>query len=93
MKKRFFITYDLNKTGKDYENVIESIKAASDGVWYSNWKSAFLIRTDLQSAEDVYNKINPYVDTNDTIIVIEAAYNFWGLNYNIDYVKNHIFKD
>lgn len=31
MKKRYFITYDLNKAGQDYENVIQAIKSASDG--------------------------------------------------------------
>lgn len=41
MKKRYLITYDLNKKGQDYENVIQAIKDASDGTWCTCWKSSF----------------------------------------------------
>ena len=50
MKKRYFITYDLNKAGQDYENVIQAIKSARDGAWCTYWKSSYLIRYNYQSA-------------------------------------------
>ena len=53
MKKRYMITYDLNKQGKDYQNVIAAIKDASDGCWCHYWESSFLIRSNYQSADDV----------------------------------------
>ena len=65
MKKRYFITYDLNKAGQDYENVIQAIKSASDGANY-------------QSAQEVSDKITKYLDRNDSLLVIEVINNTQG---------------
>lgn len=94
-KKRYMITYDLNKSGKDYENVIESIKAASDGVWCSYWKSTYLIRSDYSTADEVSEKITPYLDNDDRLIVIEVVNNKqgWLSNKQWDYINNNIFSD
>ena len=66
----YMITYDLNKEGQDYENVVQAIKDASTGVWCTYWKSSFLIKSNLQTANEVFNKIQPYLDSNDTLLVI-----------------------
>ena len=94
-KKRYLITYDLNREGQDYENVITAIKNASDGTWCSYWKSSFLIRSDLQTADDVSKKITPYLDSNDTLIVMEVTKNYqgWLNKKSWDYINNHIFAD
>lgn len=79
----YMITYDLNKEGQDYENVIQAIKDASTGVWCSYWKSSFLIKSNLKTADEVSNKITPYLDNNDTLLVIEVKNNKQGwLNKN-----------
>ena len=75
MKKRYFITYDLNKAGQDYENVIQAIKSASDGAWCTYWKSSYLIRSNYQSAQEVSDKITKYLDSNDSLLVIEVINN------------------
>ena len=96
VKKRYLITYDLNAAGQDYESVIAAIKSASDGVWCSYWKSSFLIRSDLPSAGQVLNKINPYLDANDKIIIMEVkGDNGSGklLDDELDYVKNCVFSE
>ena len=74
----YMITYDLNKQGQDYENVIQAIKDASTGVWCTYWKSSFLIKSNLQTANEVFNKIQPYLDSNDTLLVIEVKNNKQG---------------
>ena len=67
MKKRYLITYDLNKKGQDYENVIQAIKDASDGTWCTYWKSSFLIRSNYLTADQVFTKIKPYVDRKSVV--------------------------
>lgn len=78
MKKRYFITYDLNKAGQDYENVIQAIKSASDGAWCTYWESSYLIRSNYQSAQEVSDKITKYLDSNDSLLVIEVINNTQG---------------
>ena len=93
MKKRYMITYDLNKQGKDYENVIAAIKDVSDGFWCHYWESSFLISSYYQYADDVANKIIPYLDSNDRLIVIEVINNKqgWISDKQWDYINNNIF--
>lgn len=74
----YMITYDLNKQGQDYENVIQAIKDASTGVWCSYWKSSFLIKSNLKTADEVSNKITPYLDSNDKLLVIEVKEHYQG---------------
>lgn len=74
----YMITYDLNDDGKDYEHVIDAIKSASTGVWCSFWKSSWLIKSDLETANEVFTKIKPFIDNNDRLIVIEVKDNKQG---------------
>ena len=71
------ITYDLNKQGQDYENVIQAIKDASTGVWCTYWKSSYLIKTNL-TVQQVTDKITPHLDGNDSLLVIEVKENYQG---------------
>lgn len=89
----YMITYDLNKTGQDYDNVIEAIKSASDGAWCSYWKSSWLIKSSLTSADTVCGKIKPYLDNNDRLIVIEVKNHKQGhlTEKQWNYINNHIF--
>lgn len=89
----YLITYDLNKQGQDYENVIQAIKSASAGVWCSYWKSSFLIKSNLRTASDVFAKIRPHLDSNDKVLVIEVKDNKqgWLTNEQWEYINNSIF--
>lgn len=89
----YLITYDLNKTGQDYENVIAAIKSASTGVWCSYWKSSWLIQSNLSTASEVFTRIEPYVDSNDRIIVIEVRDNKQGYlsQEQWNYINNQVF--
>lgn len=89
----YMITYDLNKQGKDYDNLIQAIKDASTGAWCSYWKSSYLIKSNISSAEKVFDRLKPYIDSNDRILVIEVTDNYWGWleNRQWEYIKESIF--
>lgn len=89
----YMITYDLNKSGKDYDNVIQAIKDASNGICCSYWKSSYLIQSDYTSANDIFDLIKPYLDSDDRLIVLEVNNNKqgWLTKNQWDYINNSIF--
>lgn len=74
----YLITYDLCNPGQNYDQVIQAIKDASTGVWCSFWKSSWLIKSNLISANSVFEKIQPHLDGNDRCLVIEVKNNKQG---------------
>ena len=88
----YLITYDLNKTGQDYDKVIQAIKDSSTGVWCSFWKSSYLIRSNL-TANAIVDNIKPYLDTNDKLIVMEVTkkYQGWLTESEWKYIRENIF--
>lgn len=89
----YMITYDLNKSGKDYSGVYQAIKDASDGAWCHYWDSSWLIRSSYTSAGSVFEKIKPHLDSDDRCIVIECRNNKqgWLTQAQWDYIDNYIF--
>lgn len=71
------ITYDLNNPSRNYSGVINAIKKCSTGRWYSSWKSSYLIHS-YRSAQVIYDEIRPFLDSNDSLIVIEVSNNYSG---------------
>lgn len=88
----YLVTYDLNKPGKDYTGLYQAIKDASDGNWWHYLDSTWLIRTQSSSANAVFQKIQPHLDSNDRCLVIEVTRNYQGwLDKDAwDYIKNHL---
>lgn len=72
----YMITYDLNTEGQNYEKVIQSIKDVSS-YWCTYWKSSYLIKSNLTS-QQINDKIIPYLDSNDRLLVIEVKNNYRG---------------
>lgn len=89
----YMITYDLNSPGQNYEKVIEAIKGASNGVWCTYWKSSYLIKSNLKTAVDVFQKIKPHLDGNDRVLVIEVNNNKegWLTEKEWKYINESIF--
>ena len=89
----FMITYDLNNSEKDYDDVFEAIKKASDGTWCHYWGSTWLIKSGHTSASDVSDLITPYLDSKDRLFVIEVKNNKqgWLTKKQCDYINNNIF--
>jgi hypothetical protein len=65
--KTYMIGYDLNKPGKDYDGLIEAIKAMFD-TWWHHLDSTWLVRTDL-SAVDIRDALKAYLDSSDELLV------------------------
>ena len=60
------VTYDLNKPGKDYNDLLKAIK---NYTWARLSESSYAIRTD-HSSQQVFDKFKPYLDQNDNLYVI-----------------------
>lgn len=87
----YMITYDLNKQGQQYDKVIEAIKESSID-WCPYWKSSYLIKSSL-TVQQVADKITPYLDSNDNLIVIEVKDNYqgWLTEKRWNYIQENIF--
>lgn len=80
----YLVSYDLNSPGKNYDDLYEAIKAASTGVWCKPLSSVYIIKSNLNSAKAVYNRLKPCLDDNDHILVIEVTReSHWYLNKEI----------
>ena len=61
------VNYDLNKTGKDYSGVINTIKSFN---WAHPMESCWIISTN-QSVTSIYNQIRKHTDDDDSLLVSE----------------------
>lgn len=88
----YMISYDLNKAGKNYDGVIQGIKAAA--VTYCHyWDSTWLIKSNCLSADSVFAYIKPYLDDDDRVIVVEVKNNKqgWLTEEQWDVINENIF--
>ena len=65
------ITYDLNKPEKDYTGLLEEIKKYD---WAILSKSSYIIET-KESPSNVYEKLKPHLDSDDSLCIIEVKNN------------------
>ena len=89
----YMITYDLNAKGQKYDEVIETIKKCSfNNAWCSFWKSSWLIKSTMTPSE-IQSKIQPHLDSNDDLIVIEVKNNYqgWLTDEEWKYIRENIF--
>lgn len=67
----YLITYDLNKQGQDYANLINAIQNYNNiHVMYSVW----FIKSN-KTATEINNELLNYIDENDRIFVSEITNN------------------
>ncbi|WP_069997771.1 hypothetical protein [Cellulosilyticum sp. I15G10I2] len=91
--KVFLISYDLNKSGQDYNSLYEAIKACSySDTWWHYLDSTWIIKSNL-SVSQVSDKLKSVMDDNDSLLVIEVINNYagWLPQKAWDYLKQHIF--
>lgn len=69
------ITYDLNRPGQKYDEIHEAIKSA--GYWWHHLESTWLVQTS-NGPKYWYEKLEPYLDSNDHLLIIEVKNNYWG---------------
>ncbi len=80
MANNLFVSYDLHEPGKNYEAVIEAIKAL--GNWAKVHYSLWYVNSNL-TAKQVAERVRATMDANDKLLVIDASNNdaYW---YNLD---------
>jgi len=71
----YLITYDLNKTGQDYNSLYEAIKKL--GSWWHGLDSNWLIQTNLSSSQ-ISGILNQTIDTNDRLLIIRVMKDYQG---------------
>ncbi len=81
----YFISYDLNVPGKDYEGVIKTIQSL--GGWAHVHKSLWYVSSP-RTIDQVYAAIAPAFDKSDQFMVIQALNAHW--NVLQPDVENHI---
>lgn len=70
MANNFFIAYDLDQPGQNYEAVHDRIKSL--GRWYHAQQSLFYVHTELSAAE-AHRHVFQVMDSNDKLIVVDAT--------------------
>lgn len=78
--KTYIIIYNLNSPGQDYETIKSVIQSFFTKSIYLT-RSTFAVRS-YRSAIEIRNLLEPYVDFNDMLLVIEVNPDNWAtLNY------------
>lgn len=70
MKNNILVTYDLNKSGQNYEALIEKIKQL--GAWAKVQQSVWYLHTSY-SANEVLDHLTKVTDFNDSIFVANMS--------------------
>ncbi|QEH46984.1 hypothetical protein [Aggregatibacter actinomycetemcomitans] len=74
MKNNILVTYDLNKSGQNYDVLIEKIKTL--GAWAKVQQSVWYIHTSY-SADEVLDHLTRVIDFNDAIFVANMSNASW----------------
>lgn len=73
----YMISYDLNKSDKNYDGLIKAIKDISTD-WCKPVKSTWVIKTNLLSSKAVYDALSSQLDDNDYIIIAAITKDVYG---------------
>ena len=65
------ISYDLNGSGKDYQDVINYIKSLGD--WARPLRSQWLVKTNLQPMDIVSGLRVHGIDKDDAVLVVDVS--------------------
>ncbi|WP_299495447.1 hypothetical protein [uncultured Shewanella sp.] len=87
MANNLFISYDLNSPKQDYSSVIDEIKKL--GSWAKVQKSHWYVNSSLTASEAV-QRVWKKMDSNDSLIVIDATNNNASWQNLSDKVADHI---
>lgn len=74
MKNNILVTYDLNKSGQNYDALIEKIKTL--GAWAKVQQSVWYLHTSY-SANEVLDHLTKVTDFNDSIFVANMSDASW----------------
>jgi hypothetical protein len=73
------VTYDLikEKSKEGYEGIWKVIKAGGDNTWKRLSESSYAMDT-AQTPMQIYEKLKPYLDTNDNLYVLTLSSPWYG---------------
>ena len=71
----YAINYDLHRPGQNYDSLYDAIKSC--GAWWHYLGSTWLVDTSL-SATQIWNKIQPHTDKNDSFLIIGVTREYTG---------------
>ena len=74
MKNNILVTYDLNKSGQNYDALIEKIKTL--GAWAKVQQSVWYLHTSY-STDEVLDLLSKVTDYNDSIFVANMNSASW----------------
>jgi len=63
----YAVNYDLRAPGRDYSGLWTAIQGC--GEWWHFLGSTWLVNSSL-TAEEIWQRLSPYVDRNDLLLVI-----------------------
>ena len=72
MERQLLISYDLKKPGKDYSNLITTIRLIGKTSTIHLLESIWLITT-TSSIRDVMTRLRLVTDANDKIVIVEVS--------------------
>ena len=75
MKKVYNVSYDLNKSGKDYKGLHDELKSTSE--YFHLLDSTWLLHTS-ESAHQIWERLKEHVDSNDRILIAQITSNKQG---------------
>lgn len=67
----YLISYDLNKTGKDYTGLIARIKKLF-GTWWHHLDSVWVVKTDYTAVE-IRDDLKAHIDSDDELLVVKLS--------------------
>lgn len=73
----YIISYDLNKSGQDYQKLYKAIKECSTGIWIHCLDSTWLIKS-YKSTSEIQRILKNAIDDNDSLLVMEVKNNYSG---------------
>jgi len=72
MKKVYNVSYDLNKTGKDYAGLHGELKNTYE--WYHLLESTWVLYTS-ETAQQIWERLKPHIDDDDNILIAQITSN------------------
>ena len=75
MRKVYNVSYDLNKTGKDYTGLHAELKNTYE--WNHLLDSTWLLYTS-ETADQIWQRLSPHIDKDDLILIAQIVNNKQG---------------
>lgn len=87
----YWVNYDLNKSGQNYDSLITYLKSHES--WAKPLESSFFVTTSLTTAQ-LRDGIANHIDANDSVVVVNVSGDSWatrGVSANVNnWIRDHL---